>query len=157
MNLDIQAFQNRIENLFSKHSSITDMEVQSNWAKYLCVLVSGYIEESLRILFYEYAKNHSNPQIRRYIDLHIRRITNCKNSRILEVLNHFSDDWVRNYNDKIASRETSTNQIKDSIDSIIDNRHQIAHGRNVGISFVTVKSYYDSVKVAIDVLHEVIY
>lgn len=156
MHVDILSYQNRIEHLFNKNGGITDIEIQSNWSKYICVLVSGYIEESLRILFFEYAKNNSNPKIRRYVDSHIRRITNCKNSKIIEVLDYFSTDWVNDYKSKIARRETVTNQIGDAIDSVIANRHQIAHGKNIGLSHAIIRKYYNDVKIAIDVLNTVI-
>jgi hypothetical protein len=37
-------------------------------------------------------------------------------------------------------------QRKDALDSIIANRHQIAHGRDVGLSYIRMKNYYGEVK-----------
>lgn len=47
-------------------------------------------------------------------------------------------------------------EIKDSVDSIVDNRHQIAHGKSIGIGYVTVNKYYGNVVKAVQVLEAVI-
>ena len=156
MNVKIKSFQDRIEALFSKASSITDFEVKGNWSKYLCVLISGFIEESMRLLFLEYAKHHSAQKIQRYIEINIRSITNCKHNRIIDLLNLFSEEWCIAYQKKISEQEIIEGQIKDSIDSIISNRHNIAHGKNVGISLIVVRNYFDNVKLAIKTLEQTI-
>ena len=35
---------------------------------------------------------------------------------------------------------------KDAINSVVANRHLIAHGRNVGVSHVNVKAWYKNIK-----------
>jgi len=48
------------------------------------------------------------------------------------------------------------NQIKDSIDSVIANRHNIAHGKSVGMSLGTIKGHYDNIKKVILIFETII-
>jgi hypothetical protein len=43
---------------------------------------------------------------------------------------------------------------KDAVDSIVNNRHQIAHGRSVGISYVTIKKYYEKAVEIVDFIEQ---
>lgn len=43
--LDVVSFEHRLDSLFERIIDLgDDLEMQANWAKYLCVLVSGYLE-----------------------------------------------------------------------------------------------------------------
>lgn len=156
MNSHILSHRQRIDTLFSKVASISNPADQSEWSKYLCVLVSGFIEESLRVLLEEYTRTHSAPNIQNFVEKQIGNITNCKTSRILEVLSKFSQDWANNFSNQIQVRSSITDEIKNSIDSVIANRHDIAHGRNVGITYTRMSTYYKNIKKAVDILDAII-
>lgn len=46
-------------------------------------------------------------------------------------------------------------RLKDAVDSVVSNRHQIAHGRSVGLTFVTIQGYYAGVVEVIDLIESV--
>jgi len=119
-------------------------------------MVSGFTEQSLRTLLDEYSKNKSSPAIQRYVSSHTRKITNCKQNKILLILKDFSPEWSEKYDKEVRKIELVPNQIKDSIDSVIANRHNIAHGKDVGISLGTMTAYYDTIKKAIEILEKII-
>lgn len=156
MNLHILSHRQRIDTLFSKVASISNPADQSEWSKYLCVLVSGFIEESLRVLLEEYTRTHSAPNIQNFVEKQIGNITNCKTSRILEVLSKFSQDWANDFSNQIQATSSIADEIKNSIDSVIANRHDIAHGRNVGITYTRISNYYNNIKKAVDILDTII-
>lgn len=55
----IQA-KDRLDDLFSRVNEFSgDLELQSHWARYLCVRVSGFIETSIRSILSEYARKMS--------------------------------------------------------------------------------------------------
>jgi len=47
-------------------------------------------------------------------------------------------------------------QIKTSIDNVVENRHKIAHGKSIGMSYHNILSYYNNVKKAVEILEEII-
>jgi hypothetical protein len=121
MNLRILSHRQKIDSLFSRVHSISNLSDQSEWSKYLCVLVSGFIEESLRIMLEEYTSKHSAPNIQNFVEKQIGNITNCKTSRILEILGKFSQNWADDFSNQIKTRSSKTDEIKNSIDSVISN------------------------------------
>ena len=156
MNSYILSHRQRIDNLFKKVASISNPSDQSEWSKYLCVLVSGFIEESLRVMLEEYTKTHSATNIQNFVENQIVSITNCKTSRILEILRKFSQGWADDFSNQIQTQSLKPDEIKNSIDSVISNRHNIAHGRNGGITYATISNYYNSIKKAVEILDDII-
>jgi hypothetical protein len=143
MNPKIFAHKQRLDNLYSKVAVILVPQDQVEWSKYLCVLTAGFIEESLRVLILDFEKE-------------ISYVTNCKTERILEVLNKFNSNWGSTFETEIKDNSPIDKEIKDSIDSIVSNRHLIAHGKSVGVSYSTVKKYYGYCTKAIEILEDTI-
>lgn len=55
--VEIVRYKNRLDSLFGRINSLAgDIEMQAQWAQYLCIITSGFIESSIRILFIEYAR-----------------------------------------------------------------------------------------------------
>ncbi|TVP55819.1 MAG: hypothetical protein EA343_24710 [Nodularia sp. (in: Bacteria)] len=150
MNQSILAHRQKIDNLFNKVAYFTEPEIKSEWSKYLCILVSGFIEESLRVLLEKYCEDKASPNIQKFVTKQIESITNCKTSRITEILGKFSPIWQSEFTNKIGD------QIKDSIDSVVTNRNTIAHGRSVGMTYNSVFNWYKNVKKAVEILEEII-
>lgn len=151
---EIVSNRTKIENIIKKYKPIDDDELKRDIARYICVLVSGYIEESLRLLINEYAMGKSAPVIQHYVDSNVKRITNCKYNKIIAILNAFHSVWATDFSANVLAQEPIPNQYKDSIDSVVDTRHQIAHGKNTGISIVKIEEYFKNVDRAIVLLDQ---
>jgi hypothetical protein len=130
-----------IDHLFSIidaiiHEERTDNEVKSCLAKYLCVVVSGFLETSIRDIYSDYAENKSHENVTSFVTISLKSFQSPKMGNILLLTEAFSGDW------KLELEKKSIGEIKDSIDSLVDNRHHIAHGRDVGITYDSIKKYY---------------
>ncbi len=156
MNRSILSHQQRLDHLFNKIGAVPDPNDQGEWAKYLCVLTAGFIEESLRVLLNEFVKNNSSLEIRRYLEVEVDAITNCKTKKIDSILTQFNLAWASTFQQELSNRSTFLDEVKDSVDSIVENRHKIAHGKSISIGFVTVRKYYGNVKKAVDALEGII-
>jgi hypothetical protein len=156
MNPAIFSHIQKIDILFGKISSISDPKDQSEWSKYLCVLVSGFIEESVRVLLEQHCKACAALKIQNFVISKLGDLTNCKTNKINSVLCQFSPDWAREFMEGIGEKSRVADEIKNSVDSVIANRHQIAHGKSVGMTYATISKHYKSVKIAIKVLEDVI-
>jgi hypothetical protein len=146
MDIRIVGNQRRIDSLEAKAKSDSvrcDVELQSQLARFLCVLSSGLIEQAVIQTLTSYAQRRSHPDVARYVGASVARLWNAKFEDILTVLGHFSPVWRDHF-------ETNTlPEVKDAIDSIVNNRNQIAHGAQTGISLVTFMEYHKRVKVFI--------
>jgi len=137
MNPKLLSEKQRLDSLFDRISKLpVDEEFHAHWSRYLCVLISGFIENAMRILLTEYSKNKSHPNVSNYVSKQIKGITNLNNERILQLLGAFDSEWRSVIEKKITDAQ------KDAIDSIVANRHNIVHGRSVGITVSRVKNYY---------------
>ena len=137
-NQEISSNKQRLDNLFKKITAFsTDTDLQSHWARYLCILVSGFLETSVRIIYREYAKSKATPQVANFVEGKLEDFQNPKMEKILQLTGLFSKEWANEL------RLETEGELKDAVDSIAHNRNQIAHGGSVGISYSQIKSYYD--------------
>lgn len=69
-------------------------------------------------------------------------------AKILTVIGEFSTQWREDV-------ESATNgRLADAVNSVVANRHLIAHGRNVGITYVRIKDYFASVLKVVELIDE---
>lgn len=121
-----------------------NIELQGHWGKYLCVLAAGFLENAISHIYIEFTSNSSSPQVSSFARNTLGKISNPKSSKFVEVAYSFNKEWGKQLEDYFESNPG----IKDAIDSIMANRHQIAHGKSTSISVIRVNNYLkDSVKV----------
>ena len=141
--LEAVSYKQRLDNLFAQISAFSgELELQSQWARYLCVLVSGFLEVSICATYNQFVKNSASSQVANFVKCQLDGFQNPKMGKIIELTRAFNSEWA-------SALETSTEgRLKDSVDSIVANRHLIAHGKDVGITYTRIKDYYkDAIKV----------
>lgn len=138
---ELYRYKQRLDHLFKKASFFnSDLELHSHWAQYLCILVYGFLEVGIREIFSEYAQSKTqSSNIGNFVGRKIRTFQNPKMNIIYDLVSSFSTDWETDL------RTFCADKYKDHIDSIVNNRNNIAHGQSVGITINTVKEYYNSV------------
>lgn len=141
--------QQKLDDLFEKVKKVDDEEMKSHWSKYLCVLVSGFLENSLRNLMFDYTSRKSHPNIANFVGSQIKGITNPNEEKIKQLLGSFSKDWLDLFEQSISGEH------KDAMDSIVANRHLIVHGHSVGITYVRVNDYYKKIKDVIKIIYHI--
>lgn len=143
-NIKVRSDKQRLDALFSKVEELPseDFELKSHWARYLCILVSGFLETAIREIFAEYAKNKASPYIVNYVVAQLSSLQNPKMEKILQLTRCFNPKWAE------SLKDATEGELKDSVDSIVNNRNQIAHGKQTNITYHTISSYYqDAIKV----------
>jgi len=131
--------QRRHDLIQKTHSvSADDIELQSHWGRYLCVLVAGFLENALAQVYTQYVQNAAPAPIASFAAVALSRIQNPNAQRFVETARSFHEGWG---NELEACMEQ--NGRKEAIDSIMANRHRIAHGRDSGITVARVRAYLD--------------
>ena len=146
----LHSITSRLDDVFESSRNITDDEIKSHYSRYLCVLASGYLEESIKIIIKTYISTRTHPNISNYINYSTSRMTNFKTKEIGNFLNSFNSEWKEKFETILTDEE------KDSVDSVVANRHQIAHGHNVGVSFVRVNDWYKNIKKAVEKISTIV-
>jgi len=143
-------FRQRLDHLFGMPLSnpnapiATLTSLESNWAKYLCVLASGYLEQSIKEILIDYATRSAQPQIVRYIDKSWSNSKNMKWNIIVKVLDQCSVDWGKNMKIWFDADESR----KSHINSLVSWRNDIAHGNDANTTGVTMYSVGEGWKTA---------
>ncbi len=143
MDISVLSAQRRLDTLEAKARAVPvnqDPELQSQLARFLCVLASGLIEQAVISLLSDYARTRCHPRVQRYAEQQLSRLQNAKYEDILNLTGRFDPTWRKHFDENVAS------EIQSAIDSIVNNRNQIAHGKQVNISLGTFSQYYVLVK-----------
>ena len=154
---NISDYRKRLDSLFDKGraligpktSSLNEIELQAEWAKYLCVLVSGFLEVAVREIILQYVENKSSGNVIAYVSKELDGFLNPKMAKIVTLAEKFDKDWATQINDR------ATDEMKNAVNSIVSNRHQIAHGKSVGVSFSNISQWYKEVIKFVDLLAEI--
>lgn len=136
MQSERRLIEDRIARLVKAVSEINDDELRAELTKYLCVLASGLLEVSCRDILNRYVLRRSAPSIRRFVGARLSDFQSAKVRNIIELLQCFDPDGASRWRAGLSDEEA------DSIDSIVNNRHQIAHGRSIGLSFNVLVRYH---------------
>ena len=97
----------RLDHLFNKVGLINDdLELQAHWSRYLCVLVSGFIETSVQDIFYEYSKTKSDVFVANFIERSLERFYNPKMEKILNLTGKFNLEWENQLRESTVLSQT---------------------------------------------------
>ena len=115
---------------------VDQIELRSHWARYLCVLSSGYLENALKDVYGRYVRSRSDPSIANYVERTLNNIQNPKAKRFVETAKAFNQDW-----EEALVGFLEADGKREAIDAIISNRHRIAHGQDSTITLAQVRDY----------------
>jgi len=137
---EVARIRQRLDATFARASAAgVDIETQADFAKYLCILVSGFLENALIALVLDVAQRRSAPEIALFVERQLDYWTSPKCERITQLLGDFSAGW------HTAASAYLVDERKEAINSLVALRHKIAHGESVGTSLAQVKAYYTRV------------
>lgn len=140
-NGEISSQIQRLEALMKKAAKSTDdVELLAHWARYFCVIVAGLIENGVREIYSEYVTRTATARVASYVRSRLAAIQNPNSERLVQVTRSFDVAWAT-----ALESFMDDNGRKDAVDSIMNLRHQIAHGRNAGVSYVRVAEYLQRV------------
>jgi len=135
----------RLDNTFKRASGIKeDLELSADFARYLCVLVSGFLEQAVIEILFEYTRQRSAESIQRYVGSKLRRFTTANAQNVTDLVGSLDPDW------QVDLRAYLVDEHKDAVDSVVNIRHAVAHGRFVGVTMASVNRYYQRVKEVVD-------
>lgn len=140
-----------LQALIAKTQTATggDAEMQSHWAKYLCVLVAGFIENALAELYGDFCRRAASPSVANFAVRTLRRIQNPKTKAFLDLSAAFSRSWAEPLEAFIEEDGR-----KEAINSIMANRHLIAHGKDSNITVARVSEYFRKATAVLDFIEQ---
>jgi len=139
---EVWKLKQRLDATFERIDEIDSVaiEVQSDFAKYLCVLVSGFLERSIVELVQEHARRKGPLTLSNFVENRTKRFPNPKPDKIRQLLGSFDSRW------HLEVDEFLRNEVQDAINSIVSNRHLIAHGYRSDITVNEVRRHYQVIQ-----------
>ena len=131
---------NSIESLLRRTRAATgdDIELSAHWGRYICVLTAGFLEKSIQEVYSEFVHAASSPAVARFAESKLDRINNPKAGQFVETARSFKPEWAE---DLQLFLDEGGGRRRNAIDSIMNNRHQIAHGDGAQITVHRVREY----------------
>ena len=152
MDYRIQRKINSIDTLFKLCEKIEDEEIKSHFAKYLCVKVSGLFESCIIMIIENYVSKSSSKLTTKFVNTQMKKFTNIKFEKLKQLLYSFNEEWGKSLEEKFKDI-----QLKDSLDTIISNRHDIAHySNNSSITFGSIMNKYTDIKKIIEIVETIV-
>ncbi|MBI5721278.1 MAG: hypothetical protein HZC37_26710 [Burkholderiales bacterium] len=149
--LQVARLQSRLDATFARAPApSSDLEFQADFAKYLCVLVSGFLENAVAALILDYVERRSSPEVTLFVERQLKYWTNPNTDKIVSLLFSFSTEWGHKTGSYLVDAR------KESLNSLVALRHQIAHGESVGTSLYQVKVYYKTVREVVAFLTDMV-
>jgi len=149
---EVSRRKQQLDHLFKQIASFQgDAELQAHWARYLCVLVCGFIEVAVSEIYSEFARSKSQSYIANYVQKQLRRFHNPNMEKLLSLAGSFNELW----RDKL--KKDIDGELKDAVDSIVNNRNNIAHGRNSDITYGRIKDYFERAVKVITLIEDLCY
>lgn len=140
------SYRSRLDELVKKTPE--DPEDQSHWAKYLTVLISGYLEQSIKEIFLELTASHDAIKLEKYIATTWPDSRNMRSSVISEILERFDDSWKLQFDNWLVTQEN----YKSEINSLIGGRNDVAHGKEANTTNITLPSTRTRLNIAFEVV-----
>ena len=152
MNLKTEQYLRELDQQFLLVEQESEDEIRSLLANYLCIRTSGLLETFIKGRISDYIDKKAPKEVKRYIATKMKDITSLNAKKIVSVLDAFSNTWSTGFQLYIDCHE----QEKNSLNSIVANRHNIAHGQNSRVTFANMKQYYTDIKGVIAELDKII-
>lgn len=142
----------RLRNLVNKPPTSAEgigheTAVKAHWAKYICVLISGFVEQAIKEIIFEHVSSKTSPRVNKYVVDTWPKSTNMKCEAIGKILGSFDKKWEEVFNDWLSESER-----RKEINEIISWRNEIAHGRESNIGSVTLPSVANKFQIACNLI-----
>jgi hypothetical protein len=136
---EVKRRRDRLKSVFSlvKSESLS-AESNAHFARYLCILVSGYAEQSIKALIAEYVEVRSAPTVRRHVNYQMRTLRNIDTDKLKQLVDSFDPEWWT-YISASCSEEL------DALTSVASTRNSVSHGGDSGITLNTIEGYFNDI------------
>ena len=126
-----------------KKSEVPDF-LKASLAHYICILISSYLENSLRHIISNYVEeNCSDKSIRKFIGRSLERMRNPSYQNIKSLL------------EKFDLKVELENKQRETIESVYTNRNGIVHNNSPrSLSLSTIEEYFEIIHTVVDIIDQ---
>ncbi|MEI2815394.1 MAG: HEPN domain-containing protein [Microthrixaceae bacterium] len=143
---DMGRLTEELDRLFDRADELDrGSEIAGDINRYLCVRVSGLLEQSILMLGRSAVEAHSYGIGQQFGLSWLERAPNPSKVEIVKFVGRFSSCWADELTALLKDDERGTR-----LNSLIGIRNDVAHGKNQGVSLMQARGYYELVREVID-------
>lgn len=137
----------QLEELYvrSDPRDFADPEIAGDMARYLCVRVSGFLEQATAIILREHCAKNSWGTVHQFAVSFLDRTPNLSQSALLKLISRFNIQAAQKLEEFLSIEERGS-----SLNSLIGLRNDIAHGRQQGMSREQAWEYFGVVELIVE-------
>ncbi|HZL05955.1 MAG TPA: HEPN domain-containing protein [Coriobacteriia bacterium] len=141
----------QIESVFAQIDGVgLSAELTAHYARYLSVVVGGFVEQSTKELVTQYARKRSSPEVQRYVAAQLKRVRNVDAETLRQLLQSFDTSWW----EQLYGRRPDE---LESLTSLVTVRNGVSHGNaSSGITMGTVREYFQQVSTLLEDLSDLL-
>jgi hypothetical protein len=142
---EVNRLKQRLDATFQRVKAVGQgTELQADYSKYLCVLVSGFLEKAVFALVVDHARRTGAPPLGRFVHQRTKNLANANAQKLINLMGDFDPNW------RISLEGFLVDDLKGAVDSVVNLRNQIAHGESVPVTYQTITDYYARVLTVIE-------
>jgi hypothetical protein len=145
---ELRAIRDRVQRILDNASTSTDPESKAELACFACVLTSAMLELAVRHYTARYAERRASPSVHSYVCRQLYFFQNPKCEYIDQLLRSFDATLADSFFSQVGDEGRA------AIDSVVNNKNQLAHGKGAGLGLDTMLRYHTDVSKALIVLRD---
>ena len=136
---DSHRLENAINSARNEARELSD-ENRARLAQLMTVWASGYLEAKCRDILRAYATRRAERSVGRFVSRNLDRFNSPKMANIIDLVRSFDEDRAAELESFVEGR------IKESVNSLVGLRNQIAHGRPTDITVGRITQQFEDAK-----------
>ena len=152
MDIAVAEYVRKLDNIFviAKGIDKDNDELRSHMAKYLCIRISGLMETFFKRKIANYLHGKAPKPVENYVNNMFKTFSSVNTNKIAKTIGGFSNDWERDFCEIITEKQRA------SLDAIIANRHNLAHGKDQGLTLKQIEEHYNEIKKVMEIVELII-
>ncbi|WP_329788689.1 HEPN domain-containing protein [Lentzea sp. DG1S-22] len=136
----IERLKESLEELYirSDPKNVGDPEIASDLGNYLCVRVSGYIEQASGVIFRDYCHKNAGGAVQHFAVSWLDRMPNMSADPLIKLVSRFSKELASELEEFLGEEER-----RGRLNALVGVRNDVAHGRQQGLSRERAWSYFE--------------
>lgn len=149
--VQVERLKKSVEDLYIRADprNIDDPEIASDLGRYLCVRVSGFLEQATQVILRDYCSRNSWGEIQTFAHSWLDRMPNLSSDALVKLIKRFNESWATELEEMLSKEER-----KASLNALIGIRNDVAHGKQQGMSRQQAWEYFELAETLVDWLLE---
>jgi hypothetical protein len=151
---EVEVRRRRLNATFERAKRVAPLgdrtELESDYARHLCVLISGFVERAIGEIILAYTDGKSARPVLSFVETATARLRNVDRERLLATVGSLDAVWRAEVEEYVVDERLA------ALNSIVGLRNDIAHGGGASVSLLQAEKYWIAIQEVIDKVAEVV-